>query len=196
MEEDLLSDETSGTVVEYDLHRSAMEALFAQIRDVMRGKGDSTEEVNEICKLLLIETAQGYARAVQSIPDYNASVEFAGYAMHLALTECQSLVAEYDTEISISIIDAEDIIELISQTIDIDDDRTEQFESLEEILGGQLSRTVAQLMQYADENIKDAQRDKRERLKAQAIEILKDSTKIALGAAAAVLITGIRRKEF
>lgn len=193
---DFYSDEQPQNIGILENYVAAKSALHGLIDDLMLGKGESSDEIAEHITAMLGETAKGYAAAVQTVDKKGEQCQFGAQLLTHSLTETQNVLEKFNTEgFSIDIEDTDELTNGYHTYVDNLESTEEISEVFEQVYGGLYQNIINVLSQYAPDNENDLRRQKRDQLKAHVLDGAKDAAKIALGAAAAIAVTGFLKRK-
>ncbi len=177
-----------------ETYLSAQESLVTLVDQGVKGEGESSEATINYSNLLLEEMAKGYARVVTGA-DSEQKYSFAAQLLVQSLARFNDIALRNELGMTLNTQPIEDVEDAIRGHIDELEEGEDELEKIEVMFGEIHNTAIMNLLEYAKENVNDTKRARRESLKRHAIEMLKDTTKIALGATAALLAVKFINKK-
>lgn len=189
LEDDLLHDEGSDTIEAYDSYTSARKALLDILKNAMDGVDGSSVDHTNYLNLLLDETAKEFAHVMETIEEHTDRIELAARCLQMAVIEFNNFISNYETEFDVVIQNIPTIIQAIETVIEDVDTTEDEIDHLRILFHSTYGECMERALADAQDNKQESKQQKMNMLKYQALDLLKDATKIALGATAAVLVT-------
>lgn len=193
----------------------AQDALYRVVSDIMHGKGESVEELQEHLSLLTIASGRSFAEVAVMLVDeaVDNSDEAATQIVQLFIvsrkvrceifehfgTDAEFLDTNIDSLAStvVSILAQNESLdtEEIDGVDDSDDPRLDMEKALEVVFGDSCQGDINALLDFAPLNQKEIMRNLNDQRIAKFMGILADTAKIAVGATVAVVITQILQQR-
>ncbi len=190
IQQDIFSGEGSEGIEAIESFIAAKRALHEQIEEMMEGEGESTEEAEAYLNSFLIEAAQGFARTLQLAEvGLDDKLQFGAKLLLQSILEIKELSDNYACGISVdnNSDSTDEIIEAFEIQLAEATDKAEEFEAFEQTFGALHAHVIEVMVSHAPDNKNDLRRSRRIELRVKALSTAKETTKIALGASAAIL---------